>query len=139
MHLLLGHEMLEAEEGRATMRLPAHAWLCNPDGKVYGGATANFAHDAMSAVVASTVPKATGYATLDLVVNFLRPIPADGSYLQAQARIVHRGRTFAVAAVEVVNSDEKTVATASSSWMILPGRPVLGRPDFVREFPDVGE
>jgi len=118
------------------MRMPAHPWLCNPDGRVYGGTTASFAHDAMSAAVASTLPKATSYATLDLTVNFVRPIPADGSYLHARARIVHRGRTFAVAAAEVVNSDDKTVATASGSWIVLPGRPAPGRPEFAREFPD---
>ncbi len=119
--------------------MPAHEWLCSSDARIYGGATANLAHDTMAGSVQSTLPKATGFATLDLTVNFVRPIPADGCHLQARARVIYRGRTFAVAGAEVVNADGKTVATASSSWMILPGRPFLGRPDFAEEFPSAAE
>jgi uncharacterized protein (TIGR00369 family) len=139
VHLLLGHEMIEAEDGRGAMSMPAHSWLCNPDGKVYGGATANLAHDAMTIAINSTLPKDTGCATLDLTVNFVRPIPADGKHLHARSHVVHRGRTFAVTAAEISNSEDKTVATASASWIVLPGRSVMGRPDFVKEFPATGE
>ncbi len=139
VQLLLGHAIVECDEGSVTATMPAHEWLCSPDARVYGGATANLAHDAMAGAVQTMLPKATGYATLDLTVNFVRPIPADGRELQARARVVHRGRTFAVAGAEVANADGKTVATASSSWIILPGRPFPGRPDFAQEFPSAAE
>jgi uncharacterized protein (TIGR00369 family) len=93
----------------------------------------------MSAAVASTLPKATGYATLDLTVNFVRPIPADSRNLQVRAEVGHKGRTFAVANAQVLNGDDKTVATATGSWIVLPGRPVPGRRDFVDEYPGAGQ
>jgi uncharacterized protein (TIGR00369 family) len=135
IRLLLGFHLVEAEEGGATSALPAHEWLCTAQPRVYGGVTAWLAHDAMAAAVQSTLPKATSFSTLDLTVNFLRPIQADGRELAARARVFHRGRTFAVAGVEVVNADGKTVATASSSSIILPGRPYPDQRDFLREFP----
>jgi uncharacterized protein (TIGR00369 family) len=136
--LLFGTAVVEADEGSATIAMPAHEWLCAPEARVYGGATANFAHDAMALAVQTTLPKATSYATLDLTVNFVRPIPADGRELRARARVFHRGRTFAVAGAEVQNADGKTVATANSSSIILPGRPFPNQRDFAQEFPSVG-
>ena len=133
--LLLGHILVEADEGTATIAMPAHQWLCNAQANVYGGATAYMAHDTIAAAVQTTLPKATSHATLDLTVNFVRPIPADGGELRCRARVFHRGRTFAVAGAEVLNADGKTVATASSSLIILPGRPFPDQQDFAREFP----
>jgi len=134
--LLLGLTLVEVEEGAATVVAPAHEWLCAPEARVYGGVTAYLAHDSMAIALQSTLPKATGYATLDLTVNFVRPIPADGRELRARARVFHKGRTFAVAGTEIVNADGKTVATASSSSMVLPGRQLPGQKDFGDEFPD---
>jgi uncharacterized protein (TIGR00369 family) len=139
VQLLLGHVPIDFGDGSFTATMPAHEWLCSPDARVYGGVTANFAHDAMAGAVQSVLPKGTGYATLDLTVNFVRPIPADGRDLEARARMIHRGRTFAVAVAEIANADDKTVATATSSWMILPGRAYPGQRDFQQDFSGVGE
>jgi len=133
--LLLGMVVVEVDEGTATTAMPAHEWLCAPEARVYGGVTANLAHDTMAIAVHTTLPKATSYATLDLTVNFVRPIPADGRELRARARVFHRGRTFAVAGAEVLNADGKTVATATSSSVVLPGRPFPNQRDFAQEFP----
>jgi uncharacterized protein (TIGR00369 family) len=132
---LLGFRLAEVGEGTATLAGPAHEWLCNAQSRVYGGVTANMVHDALAAAVHSTLPKATSHATLDLMVNFVRPIPADGRELRARARVFHRGRTFAVAGAEVLNAEGKTLATAGGSWIILPGRPFPDQQDFAREFP----
>jgi uncharacterized protein (TIGR00369 family) len=73
--------------------------------------------------VHTTVDAGTSYATLDLKVNFLRPVVPDGRQLEARASVVHRGRSIAVATVEILTADGKTAALATSSTMILPGRP----------------
>lgn len=132
---LLGGRVVEAGEGVVTMSMPNHEWLCNAARMVYGGVTANLAHDAMALAIQSTLPKSTTYATLDLTVNFVRPIPPDGGELVARGRVFHRGRTFAVTGAEIFNSKGKTVATASASWMVLEGRPFPDQRDFAREFP----
>jgi uncharacterized protein (TIGR00369 family) len=134
--LLLGLSVVEIAEGSATITMPAHEWLCAPEARVYGGATAYLAHDSMAIALQSTLPKGTAYATLDLTVNFVRPIPADARELRARARVFHKGRTFAVAGTEIVNADGKTVATGSSSSMVLPGRSLPGEPDYELEFCD---
>ena len=67
-----------------------------------------------------------------LKVNFLRPVVPHQGDLLARARIVHRGRTIAVATCEIVNAEGKTVAMATASVLILPGRP-WDRPVYVED------
>ncbi len=132
---LFGYQMEEVEEGGITMSIPNREWWCNPARMVYGGITSNVIHDAMAMALHSTLPKATTYSTLDLTVNFVRPIPPDGEQLHAKSHVVHRGRTFAVTSGQVSNAKGKTVATGSASWIILEGRPFPDQRDYAREFP----
>jgi uncharacterized protein (TIGR00369 family) len=120
---LTGLVPIEAEEGSATFVLPATEWLCSPLGKVEGGAIALVADSAIAYAVQSTIPARTSYAPLDLKVNFLRPVNPDGRDLVARGRVVHRGRSIAVASAEVTDADGKRVALATGTSMVLPGRP----------------
>lgn len=131
---LFDYEMVDVEKGAIAMAMPNHEWWCNPSRMVYGGVTSNLIHDAMASALHSTLPAATTYATLDLTVNFVRPIPPDGGKLVAKGHLIHRGRTFAVTGGQILNSKGKTVATASASWMILEGRPFPDQRDYAREF-----
>jgi uncharacterized protein (TIGR00369 family) len=62
-------------------------------------------------------------APVDLKVNYLRPLPADGRWAAATGRVQHLGRRIAVAGAEVVDADGRPVAIATGSAMLLPGRP----------------
>jgi uncharacterized protein (TIGR00369 family) len=120
---LIGSQPLEAEEGRYACAIPASQWFCTAGGTFYGGMVALLADHAIGGAVHTTVPAGTSWATLDLKVNFLRPVPPDGRPLEARAAVVHRGRTIAVATAEVRTAEGKTAALATGSAMILPGRP----------------
>jgi uncharacterized protein (TIGR00369 family) len=117
---LTGLHPVEAAAGEAVFALPATGWLCPPHGNLEGGAIALLADSAVAAAVQTTVPAGAGYATIDLKVNFLRPVPPDGAELTASARVVHRGATMAAATAEVRNAAGKKVALASGSAMIVP-------------------
>jgi uncharacterized protein (TIGR00369 family) len=116
---LTGLHPVEVAAGEAVFALPATGWLCTPHGNVEGGAIALLADSAMAAAVQTTVPAGAGYATIDLKVNFLRPVPPDGAELTASARVVHRGATMAAATAEVRNAAGKKVALASGSAMVV--------------------
>ena len=113
----------EVSESTYTCSMPASQWLCTSGGTFYGGALAMLADYAMNGAVQTVVGPGTSWGTLDLKVNFLRPVVPDGRPLQARARIVHRGRTVAVASAELEGADGKTVALANSSAMLMPNRP----------------
>ena len=77
---------------------------------------------ALQTAITTKVPAGTAMASVDLKVNFLRPAPADGRDLTARGAIAHAGRSLVIANAEVSNADGKTVAMATGSAMLLPGR-----------------
>jgi uncharacterized protein (TIGR00369 family) len=123
IHYLTGLRLVDAREGETVAVLPCSKWLSTSAGTVQGGFTAMLAESAMTSAAYSTVPPDTAVAALDFKVNYLRPVFPDGSDLTARARILHRGRTLAVAAAELTNAEGKQVALATGSSMYLPGRP----------------
>ncbi len=123
IHHLTGLRPIEALEGRCSFVLPASPWLASPQPFLYGGAIALLAEAALSSAVMTISPAGGAFAPLDLKVNFLRPVLPDGGLLTALATIVHRGRTLCVATAELYNEAGKRIALASSSAMLLPGRP----------------
>lgn len=123
IHHLTGLRVAEAAEGEVSMALPCSRWLSTSAGTVQGGFTAMLAEAALGAAVFSTVPPGTATATLDLKVNYLRPVFPDGEDLTARARVLHSGRTIAVAGARLENAEGKPVALATGSSMFLPARP----------------
>ncbi|HEY1419827.1 MAG TPA: PaaI family thioesterase [Candidatus Dormibacteraeota bacterium] len=123
IRILTGLRPIEALEGRCTFVLPASPWLASPQPIIYGGAIALLADAALSGAVLTVSPAGGSFAPLDLKVNFLRPVLPDGGLMTAVATLAHRGRTMAVATAELYNEAGKRIALASSSAMLLPGRP----------------
>jgi uncharacterized protein (TIGR00369 family) len=105
------------------MTLPYSEWLAHGGGVVHGGFIMLLADAAMTAAAFSTVEAGTAVATLDIKVNFLRPVFPDGRDLVARGRVFHSGRTIVIANAEVTNADGKRVAVATSSAMFLHDRP----------------
>lgn len=120
---LTGAHPVEADEGSCTFVMPASEWINSPTARPIGGATAMLADCALQTAVQTTVSAGTSYAPLDLKVNFLRPVDADGRDLRARGVVTHRGKTVAVATAEIVNADGKKIAVATGSTLILPDRP----------------
>jgi uncharacterized protein (TIGR00369 family) len=120
---LTGLRPTAAAEGAATFTLPATEWLCAPPrGRVQGGVVALLADAALSAAIGTILPAGTAFAPVDLKVNYLRPLASDGREATARGTVLHSGRRLAVASAEVRNADDKPVALATGSAMILPGR-----------------
>jgi len=123
IYYLTGLCLTAVGEGEATVELPSSKWLSTSAGTIQGGFTAMLAESAMGAAAFSTVEAGTAVASLDLKVNYLRPVFPDGAPIVARARMLHRGRTLAVTTVEITNAEGKQVALATGSSMYLPGRP----------------
>jgi uncharacterized protein (TIGR00369 family) len=123
IYQLTGLRAVEAGEGEAVVVLPCSKWLSTSAGTIQGGFTAMLAESAMTSAAVSTAAPDTAVAPLDFKVNYLRPVFPDGNDLTARARILHRGRTLVIAAVEITNAEGKQVALATGSSMYLPGRP----------------
>ena len=124
---LIGFEAVEVEDRRAVFRLDArrdrHA---NPMGTLHGGILCDIADGAMGMACASLLEVGESFTTLELKINYLRPVT--DARLEARARVVHAGKSMVYLECEVVSlPDEKLVAKTSSTCLILRGEQAKGR------------
>jgi uncharacterized protein (TIGR00369 family) len=110
---LLGLRFVEVAEGRVPLAAPASLWFCTGFGTFYGGVLSALADSAISTAVTTTLPPGTSFGTLDIKVNFLRPVTPDGRNLVARATVEQRGRTITVSTARIDDADGKRVAMAT--------------------------
>lgn len=124
IHHLTGLTLTAADPSHVTFDMPASEWLCAPPrGRVQGGGIALLGESALNAAIQTTAPAGTAVAPIDLKVNYLRPLAADGRRATGSGTVLHAGRRIAVASSEIRDADGRLVALATGSAMILPGRP----------------
>ena len=66
----------------------------------------------------STLPKGTGYASVDLSVKFLRAVRADTPVLTCEGTVIQSGGRTALAEARLFGEDERLYAHATSTVMI---------------------
>jgi uncharacterized protein (TIGR00369 family) len=115
---LTGLRVVAAAGGGASVALPTSAWLSVQRGVVNGGVIALLADTAMAVAVESAMAPGTAVRVVDLKVNYLRPLAADGREATARAVVAHAGRRRAIADVEVTDADGKGVARATGTAML---------------------
>lgn len=120
LHHLFGITPVAADPAEAVCAMPLSGWLNTPWGWPQGGFIAVLADASLGMAVQTTIPAGSGFATVDIKVNYVRPVAADGGVLQARASVVHRGRSLAVARAEVSDDRGRLVALATGSAQILP-------------------
>ena len=101
---------------------PQHA---NPMGTVHGGILCDLADAAMGMAYASTLDEGETFTTLELKINFLKPVRT--GRLVATGRVVKGGHTVGLVECDVVDDKERLVARASSTCMTLRGEQGSGR------------
>ena len=92
---------------------------------LHGGILCDMADAAMGIAFASTLDEAESFTTLELKINFLRPIRE--AHVIAIGRVVHRGRSIGLIECEVTDDKGRLVAKASSTCFVLRGEATKGR------------
>ena len=77
---------------------------------------------ALGCAIFTTLAKGEAWTTLELKLNFVRPISKDTGTVEAEGRIIHRGRTVATAEGTVKDRAGKLYAHASTTCMIFPAK-----------------
>ena len=120
----LGVVVEEAGEGWVRLRVPARDDLRNAAGApVHGGVLSSLVDMAVGGALSTMHEEAAGgvgQTTLDLNVSFIGA--ADGD-VQAEGRILRRGRTVAFGEASLRDAAGKLVAVGRATYMILAPRP----------------
>ena len=123
--LLIRFEAKEIADGRATVILAAGPQHANPMGTLHGGILCDIADAAMGMAFASTLAPEESFTTVELKVNFFRPIWQ--AQLRAEGTVVQRGRTIGYVECDVTDEENRLVAKAASTCMVLRGQKSAGR------------
>src|SRR5262245_8707559 len=96
---LLGFTLTAIEPGRARIELAADGRHANPMGTLHGGVLCDIADAAMGMAYAATLEEGESFTTLELKINFLRPVWK--AALVAEGTVVQRGRTVGMSECSV--------------------------------------
>ena len=122
---LIGLRLVAIEPGRARFELDADHRHHNPMGTLHGGILCDVADSAMGMAYASTLGEGESFTTLELKINFLRPVRS--ARLIAEGTIVQQGRTAGMAECSVTDENGRLIAKATSTCLTLRGDQARGR------------
>ena len=122
---LIGFRLLSIEPGKAVFEMEAGPQHANPMGTLHGGILCDLADAAMGIAYASALGDEETFTTLELKINFLKPVWI--ARLRAEARVVKRGKTVGMVECDVTDEKGSLVARASSTCLTLAGKQAAGR------------
>jgi uncharacterized protein (TIGR00369 family) len=122
---LIGFHLVEVEPGRAVFEMEAGPRHANPMGTLHGGILCDIADAAMGIAYASTLEEGESFTTLELKINFLKPVWK--ARLRAEGHLVKRGKTVGLVECDVRDETGSLVARASSTCLTLSGKHAAGR------------
>jgi uncharacterized protein (TIGR00369 family) len=122
----LGFNIVEIGPDKAAFEMEAIADRhANPMGTVHGGVLCDLSDGAMGMAWASELDEGETFTTLELKINFLKPVW--NGRLRAEARVVKRGKTVGLVECDVRDAKGDLVAHATSTVMTLRGEKAVGR------------
>jgi uncharacterized protein (TIGR00369 family) len=114
---LLGFDVESVEPGRAVVVFDANERFANPMGTLHGGVLCDIADAAMGIAYGSTLGEGESFTTVELKMNFLRPVW--NARLRAVANVKQSGRTVGLIECDVLDEHDRLVAHATSTCMTL--------------------
>ncbi|WP_254546319.1 PaaI family thioesterase [Halomarina pelagica] len=122
---LVGFDVEAVADGESRLTFEAGPEHANPMGTLHGGIVCDVGDAAMGTAYASTLEEDESFTTLELSVNYLRPVWS--GRLEAVGRVVERGSTIGFVECDVTTEEGKRVARLSSTCMTLREDRAAGR------------
>jgi uncharacterized protein (TIGR00369 family) len=116
--LLMGFTLDEIEEGRVVMSVVPAEFHYNPMGVVHGGLAATLFDSSLGCAVQSMLPPAHAAPTVQLQINYIRPITIATGKVNCSGEIIHLGKRSATAEGRLTDSSGKLYAHATGTFVI---------------------
>lgn len=118
MAVLIGFHIRSVEDGVVVMSLKPHESLSNPMATVHGGAIATMLDTAMGCAVQTRLDATRWCATLELKMNYVRPIQVNVEEILGEGRIIHLGRQTALTEGLVRDGKGKLYVHATATFSV---------------------
>ncbi len=112
---LIGFHLAAVEPGKVTVELAAGPQHSSPPGTLHGGVLCDVADAAMGMALFSLLDDDHSFATVELKINFLRPVWA--ATLTAVGTVIKQGRTISLCECSVTDEAGALVAYATCTQM----------------------
>lgn len=116
---VFGMRFGEIEDGRLSVTCDPREAFFNPLGTVHGGLACTMLDTALGCAAHSTLPAGAGYTSIDITVNYLRPVLPTAGPLTATGTVVKRGRRVVFAEATLADASGTAYATATSSLLVV--------------------
>jgi uncharacterized protein (TIGR00369 family) len=110
--------MILAEEGRVVFEGEPTENFFNPLGTIHGGWTSAILDSAMACAIHSTLNAGQGYTTVEMKLNFVRPILPNTGKVTCEGVLIHRGGTLATSEGKLFDAKGRLLAHGTETCMI---------------------
>jgi len=91
----------------------------NPIGSIHGGVISTVLDTVMGCAVHAHLPKGKGYTTLEVKVNFTKPVSLRSGRITAEGKLIHLGKSTALVESHLKDDEGKLYAYGTSTYMLL--------------------
>lgn len=115
-------EIHEMSSGFVIFKAVPEFQFYNAIGTVHGGYISTLLDSAMACAIQTQLPAGTAYTTLELKVNFIRPVFEKTGTLFAHGKLIHCGRTTATAEGKLFDEQGKLYAFGTTTCAVMPSK-----------------
>lgn len=109
--------LVEVEPGRVVFAGTPDGRYLNPIGTVHGGWVATLLDSCMTCAVHATLPAGQACTTVEMKVNFVRPLSEAIGEVRAEGRVIHAGKTISTAEGKLTDAKGALLAHGSTTVM----------------------
>ncbi len=117
---LLGFRLREVQPGRVVLSGRPDRRSYNLIGTVHGGWAATILDSALALATLSSLDAQTAFTTVDIRINYLRPMTEATGEVRAEGWVLHGGRKLALAEATLQDAAGKLLAHGTGSCLLFP-------------------
>ena len=115
---LMQFELAAADPGRVVFTCRPDESAYNPIGAIHGGLVCTLLDSVLGCAMHSMLPKGRGYTSVEIKVNYLKPVRLSSGLLTAIGTVVKSGARVGFTEGSVTDASGAVVATASSTLLV---------------------
>ena len=117
--VLMNMDIAVIEEGRVVFTAEPAEYHYNPIGTVHGGFAATLLDSALGCAVQTMLAAGVGYTTLEIKVNYLRPMTSSTGIVYSEGKIIYSGGRIATAEGRITDAVGKLYEHRTTTCNIL--------------------
>jgi uncharacterized protein (TIGR00369 family) len=114
----LGFRLSEAERGRVALEGEPDRRSYNLIGSVHGGWSAAILDTALALAALTTLDAEQTFTTVDIRINYLRPLTVETGVVRAEGRVLQAGRRLAYCEASLTDAAGKLICHGTGSCLI---------------------